>query len=178
MLLLRWNTEWLATGWRPLAGACALVSPLYSPHTSQRTRICGGCYQKLRRFIESGEFITVTHERHGVLNHRQLDCLFNSSIKLTTKKTKRSITGPCEGNTSMTNEFPSQRVINAENCSMQWRQHGETRWNCNNWTPDDVHIQSHVPTHENTFCDFYLYCLACIISQNGDGTGRRKPPFW
>ena len=41
------------------------------------------------------------------------------------KKTwKLRVTGPREGNSPMTGEFPAQRVSNAENVSIWWRYHG------------------------------------------------------
>ena len=39
------------------------------------------------------------------------------------KTSKRRVTGFCEGNSSVTGEFPTQRASNAENVSIWWRHH-------------------------------------------------------
>ena len=67
--------------------------------------------------------ITVTsHKHHGVSNHSQLDCFFNSLHTLATKKTPElPITGPlCRESTSDW-WIPWQRVSNAKSFSMSWR---------------------------------------------------------
>ena len=50
------------------------------------------------------------NEGNGVSNHQCLDCWLNTS--------KLWITGLCEGNSSVTNEFSAQRASNAENVSI------------------------------------------------------------
>ena len=78
--------------------------------------------------------ITVTlHEHHGISDHQQLDCLFNSEIMLTSKGTSSSVLLPlCEGNPLVTSGFPSQRATNAENVSISWHHHDETLWRSSN----------------------------------------------
>ena len=42
------------------------------------------------------------------------------------KKTSNlRVTGPCAGNSQVTDEFPAQRASNAENVSIWWRHHAE-----------------------------------------------------
>ena len=43
------------------------------------------------------------------------------------KKIKLCVTGPCAGNSPVTDEFPSQTARNAENVSIWWRHH-VLRW--------------------------------------------------
>ena len=48
------------------------------------------------------------NERDGVSNHRRLDCLLNCLFRRRSKKTsKLRVTGLCEGNSSLTCEFPA-----------------------------------------------------------------------
>ena len=64
------------------------------------------------------------NERHGVSNHRRLDCLFNRLFMHRSKKlSKLRITGLCEGDSPVTGEFPTQMASNAENASISWRHH-------------------------------------------------------
>ena len=70
------------------------------------------------------------NERHGVSNHRRLDCLLNCLFRRSSKKTsKLRITGLCERNPPLTGEFPSQGASNAENVSI-WRHHHVKRLQC------------------------------------------------
>ena len=56
------------------------------------------------------------NERDGVSNHLCLDCLLNRLFRRRSKKTaKLRVTGLCEGNSSVADEFPAQRANNAEN---------------------------------------------------------------
>ena len=58
----------------------------------------------------------------AVSNHRRLDCLLNCLSRRRSKKTwKLCVTGICEGNSSVTGEFPAQRASNAEHVSIRWR---------------------------------------------------------
>ena len=60
--------------------------------------------------------------RHGVSNHRRLDCLSNHLFRRISKKTSKvRVTGLCEGNPPVATGFPSQRASNAENVSIWWR---------------------------------------------------------
>ena len=53
------------------------------------------------------------NERDGLSNHRRLECLLNRLFRRRSKKTsKRRVTGLCEGNSPVTNEFPAQRSSN------------------------------------------------------------------
>ena len=53
--------------------------------------------------------------RNGVSNHQPQDCLLNRLFRHRSKKTsKLCVTGPCEGNSVVTGEFPAQRARNAE----------------------------------------------------------------
>ena len=64
------------------------------------------------------------YERHGVSDHRELDCLFSSSSRLTTKKiSKVHVTGPLWGNPLVSNGFPAQMARRADSVSMSWRHH-------------------------------------------------------
>ena len=68
------------------------------------------------------------NERDGVSNHRRHDCLPNCLFRRRSKKTsKLRVTGHCERNSSVTGELPSQRASNAENVSIGWRHHVETK---------------------------------------------------
>ena len=70
-------------------------------------------------------------ERDGLSNHRLLDCLHNHFRRRSKTTSKLRVTGLCEGNSSVTNEFPAQRASNEENVSVWWRHHGEStgdRW--------------------------------------------------
>ena len=69
------------------------------------------------------------HNGHdGVSNHRPRHCLLNCLFRLRSKKTsKPRVTGLYVGNSSVTGEFPAQKVSNAENLSICWRHH-EAKW--------------------------------------------------
>ena len=65
------------------------------------------------------------NECGGVLNHQPQDCLLHRLFGRRSKKTsKLRVTGLCEGNSSVTGEFPAKRAGNAENVSIWWRHHG------------------------------------------------------
>ena len=64
--------------------------------------------------------------RDGVSNHQPHDCLLNRLFGHRSQKTsKLRVTGLCDGNSSVTGEFPTQRASNAENVSIWWRHHEE-----------------------------------------------------
>ena len=64
------------------------------------------------------------NELDSVSNHRRLDGLLNRLFRRWSKKTsKLRLTGLCEGNSSGTGEFPSERASNAENVSIWLRHH-------------------------------------------------------
>ena len=55
------------------------------------------------------------NERDGVSNHRRLDCLLNRlSRRRSMETSKLCVTGLCEGNSTVTGEFPAQRASNAK----------------------------------------------------------------
>ena len=63
------------------------------------------------------------NERDGVLNHQRHDCLLNRLFRGRSKKaSKLRLTGLCEGNSPVTDEFPVQRASNAEKVSI-WCRH-------------------------------------------------------
>ena len=63
-------------------------------------------------------------EREGVSNHQPHDCLLNRLFRHRWQKTsKLRVTGLCEGNSPVTNEFPAQRPSNADSVSIRWRHH-------------------------------------------------------
>ena len=69
------------------------------------------------------------NERDGVSNHQHHDCLLKRLFRRSSKKTSKfRVTGLCEGNSSMTGEFPAQRSSNAENVSIWLRHHSKTVW--------------------------------------------------
>ena len=60
--------------------------------------------------------------RDSVSNHQPHDCLLNRLFRRRSKKTsKLRVTGLCVGNSPGTDEFPAQRVSDAENVSIWWR---------------------------------------------------------
>ena len=74
------------------------------------------CWQHTLQWRHNGRTV--------VLNHRRPECLLNRLFSRRSEKTsKLRATGLCEGNSSVTGEFPSQRASNAENVSI-WRHHG------------------------------------------------------
>ena len=69
--------------------------------------------------------------RNGVSNHQPHDCLLNRLFMRRSKKTsKLRVTGPCEDNSPVTGEFPSQTASKTENISIWWRHHVrmDLRW--------------------------------------------------
>ena len=69
------------------------------------------------------------HWRHNdhdcVSNHQPHGCLLNLLFRRRSKKTsKLRVTGICEGNSPVTDEFLAQRASDAENVSIWWRHHG------------------------------------------------------
>ena len=60
----------------------------------------------------------------GVTNHQRIDCLLNRLFRHRSKEiSKLRVTGLCEGNSSVTSGFPSQRASNTENVFIWWRHH-------------------------------------------------------
>ena len=65
------------------------------------------------------------NECDGVSNHQPHDCLLNRLFKAELKETtKLRVTGFCEGNSTVADEFSTQRASNAENVFIWWRHRG------------------------------------------------------
>ena len=65
------------------------------------------------------------NERDDVSYQLSLHCLLNCWFRCRSKKTaKLRVTRLCEGNSRVTGDFPTQKVSNAENASIRWRNHG------------------------------------------------------
>ena len=55
------------------------------------------------------------NDRHGFSNHQRPDCLLNRLFRCRSKRTsKLCVTGLCEGNSTVTGEFPAQRPSDAK----------------------------------------------------------------
>ena len=66
--------------------------------------------------------------RDSVSNHQPHDCLLNRLFRRRSKKTsKLRVTGLCAGNSPGTGEFPAQMASYAENVSIWWRHHVDTK---------------------------------------------------
>ena len=64
------------------------------------------------------------NERDDASNRRRLDRLLKCLFRRRSNKTsKLRLTGVCEGNSSVTGEFPAQRASNVENVSIWWFYH-------------------------------------------------------
>ena len=64
------------------------------------------------------------NERDGVSNRQPIDCLLNRLFRHRSKKTsKLRVIGLCAADSTVTCEFPAQRISNAENISIWWRHH-------------------------------------------------------
>ena len=71
------------------------------------------------------------NELDGVSNYRRLDCLFDLLFRRRSKTTsKLGVTRLCEGSSSVTDEFPTQRISNTENVSIWWGHHARCVWTC------------------------------------------------
>ena len=86
------------------------------------------------------------NERDGVSNHQPYDCLLGRLFRHRSKKTsKLRLTGLCEGDSPVTDEFPAQRASNVENISIWWRHH-EFWLDSKQWCflcPHDIGSHSH-----------------------------------
>ena len=49
-----------------------------------------------------------------------IDCLLNHFVQAQIKENKLRVTSLCEGNSPVTDEFPSQKASNAENVHVWW----------------------------------------------------------
>ena len=76
------------------------------------------------------------NERDGVSNHPPHHYLLNRLFRHRWKKTsKLRVTGLCEGNSAVTDEFPAQRASNAQNVFIWWCHHAQ-----NSFNECDLHI--------------------------------------
>ena len=60
--------------------------------------------------------------RDGFSNYQPHECLLNRLFRRRSKETPK-LTGLCEGDSPVTDEFPAQRASNAENVPIWWRHH-------------------------------------------------------
>ena len=67
-----------------------------------------------------------------VSNHLRLDCLLNRSC-ISKETSKLRVTGLCEGNPPVTDDFPTQRASNTANVFIWWRHHGLLCCLCLTW---------------------------------------------
>ena len=79
------------------------------------------------------------------------------------KTAKLRVTGLCEGNSLVTGEFHAQRTSNAENVSIWWHHHGQSRPFCKLTTA--THRCS-ISDYVTVYIRFYLMLI--VISLNGD----------
>ena len=68
------------------------------------------------------QYMTVMSHEHDISNHWQLECLFNSVFRLTTKKKPRLHNiGPLWGDSTSDWLFPWQMVSNVESIHISWQ---------------------------------------------------------
>ena len=112
------------------------------------------CWFIVTRAIGDDKHIQWSHNgRDDVSNHQPHDCLLNPLFRhISTKTWKLRVTGLCEGNSPMTGEFPTQRVSNAENVPIWWRQNDNLR--CWHWLKFQLNdsISVAVSWHGNASC--------------------------
>ena len=124
-----------------MSGANEENSPVF--HSYSVRRVCRNIkYFHFTLFLNTGKHNTALlttslqwrrNERDSVSNRQPCDCLLNCFSGRRSKKTsKLRVTGLCEGNSPVTDEFPAQKAYNAENVSIWWRHH----IGC--WGPGDV----------------------------------------
>ena len=98
----------------------------------------------------------------GVSNHQPHDCLLNLLLRCRSKKTsKLCVTGLCEGNSPVTDEFPAQMISNAEIVSIWWRHHVQSTiqlsWN-------HFRIMSHISVVAQDHHWFKWRLMAWLVS--------------
>ena len=150
-LIMYWNQQGIAawlSKWKPSTGAAVFYKAsrhllwslwTFYPHTRRisltllyhhrieaRTKISEFCRAYIHVHLSVKDFLFVIidmyHKRHCVSNHRPLECLSKILFGLTSKeRSKLRITWHCEGNPSVTDEFPSW--LNAERVSTTWCHH-------------------------------------------------------
>ena len=134
------------------------LSPQIPLHTSHLRMSCV-CSRTASELRHNG--------RDGVSIHQSHQCLLNRLLRRRSKKTsKLRVTGLCEGNSPVTNEFPVQRSSNAENVSIWWQHHGLwVFWPCHKGHA--LYFQHIAITHrcqwssKRRFHDNYLRSCVC-----------------
>ena len=107
------------------------------------------------------------NERDGDPNHRRLDCLLNCLFRRTSKKTpKLRVTGPCEDNSPVTGEFPTQRVGDTENVSISWH-HYYGKHVGREGQNNELRMKCRSDGHQQHYLDYsFVVLLVQISSQN------------
>ena len=122
--ITNFDPNWAFPDYRPVAAFKSLRFALFTkiqPHSFNQI-VCRSFHQHSSRPVIPVQWRH--HEHDGASNHWRLDCLLKRMISCRSKKTsKLRVIGLCEGNSSETGEFPSQRASNAENVSIWWRHH-------------------------------------------------------
>ena len=119
--------------------------PRGSNPSSCETKTCF-CYQ--------GSLQWRHNEHDGVSNHQPHDCLINILFRRrSTKTSKLSVTGLCEGNSPVTGVFPFQRYSNAENVCIWWRYH----------IADYLWTQGARVSHKGIKCFAPKACTLCFV---------------
>ena len=98
------------------------------------------------------------YEHHSILDHRYIDCLFNSFYGITASFTLLAL---CEGNPLVTSGFPSQMTNDVESISMAWRLH-------------DIQVYS-IPHKGNTILCVLVYCIQLLGMVKPHWVGQLKP---
>ena len=102
------------------------------------------------------------HDR--VSNHQPNDCLLNRLFRRrSTKIWILRVTGLCEGNSTVTSEFPAQSASNVENVSIRWRYHGD-------YLSSQVFCGTSEQFHKNLICNVSLEVTLLILQTYLPGT--------
>ena len=110
------------------------------------------------------------NEHNGVSNHQRLDCLLNRLFRRRLKKTlKLRVTGLCEGNSPVTDEFPHKgRVTRFDDVIMRQLFNNEHPWvkqfkEDTNFTVSLIRNSiAHMLIFPSTFYNIQWVCL-CVI---------------
>ena len=108
----------------------------------------------------------MSHEHHGVLDHRPRECLFNILFGLTSKKRQMSASlGLCEGIPLVTGRFPSQRANNVDIFFMAWN-YMDAAWIITQitwlhfkikWLDKSVWLNLETLVSDTIFCYFQIF---------------------
>ena len=133
----------------------------YMHHNSQFPQTC--CSASASKALNHRNLSLQWHnKRHGVSNHRQLDCLLKRLFRRTSKKTsKLRVTGLRERNPPVTGRFSSQRTSNAGNVSIWLRHHGKSLMEAqqNKAIQNGVHIFWDIVHYVPSHCINQCYCV-------------------